>query len=109
VRQGSAVVVGPAFVPLGLHLDHDREGLCRGHHRGDFYSKPEDRHCKGFDLWNEFRVGYTIDFHIAAQAFVVDLQYILGFGLYRGNKPADFGSGESPLFRAPLILVGAKF
>jgi hypothetical protein len=75
----------------------------------DFYSKPEDRHYKGFDLWNELRVGYTINFHIARQAFVVDLQYILGFGLYRGNKPADFGSGESPLFRAPLVLVGAKF
>ncbi|KAB2921850.1 MAG: hypothetical protein F9K22_13065 [Bacteroidetes bacterium] len=85
-----------------LHLEYQ---LWPGYN--SFYSTTEKRYYNGFDLWNEFRVGYTFD--IGDSPWYVNLQYLVGFGLIEGNKPADFGEGSDPVFRAPVFFVGYRF
>lgn len=72
-----------------------------------FYSTTEKKYYDGFDLWNEVRLGYTFDF--TESPFYINLQYLIGFGLVEGNKPADFGAGGEPVFRAPVFFVGYRF
>lgn len=72
-----------------------------------FYSSTEKKYYNGFDLWNEFRLGYT--FYFGDSPFYLNLQYLVGFGLIKGNKPADFGEGSDPVFRAPVLFIGWKF
>lgn len=72
-----------------------------------FYSNTDKKYYNGFDLWNEFRVGYTFDF--GDSPFYLNLQYLVGFGLVKGNKPADFGEGGDPVFRAPVFFIGYRF
>lgn len=72
-----------------------------------FYSATEKKYFNGFDLWNEFRFGYTFDF--GDSPFYINLQYLVGFGLVEGNKPADFAEGADPLFRAPVLFLGWRF
>lgn len=72
-----------------------------------FYSATEGKYYNGFDLWNEFRFGYTFDFEDSP--FYINLQYLVGFGLIEGNKPDDFGEGADPVFRAPLFFLGWRF
>lgn len=74
-----------------------------------FYSSTDKKYYNGFDLWNEFRFGYTLDFTVAEIPFYINFQYLLGFGLIEGNKPADFGEGNDPLFRAPVFFIGWRF
>jgi hypothetical protein len=71
------------------------------------WSNTERRYYRGFDLWNEFRAGYTVNF--GHSPFYMNIQYLVGFGLVRGNKPADFNEGGNPVFRAPLLFVGYRF
>ncbi len=72
-----------------------------------FYSTTERKYYNGFDLWNEFRFGYTFVFEDSP--LYINLQYLVGFGLIEGNKPADFGDGANPVFRAPVFFLGWKF
>lgn len=71
-----------------------------------FYSTTEQKYYNGFDLWNEFRFGYTCDF--GDSPLYLNLQYLVGFGLVKGNKPADFGEGGNPVFRAPVFFIGYR-
>jgi hypothetical protein len=74
-----------------------------------FYSITDNKYYNGFDLWNEFRIGHTFDFDIAAIPFYINLQYLVGFGLVKGNKPADFGKEGDQVFRAPVFFLGWRF
>jgi hypothetical protein len=74
-----------------------------------FWSDRERRTYAGFDLWNEFRLGYTIDLDAVGWPCYLNLQYLVGFGLYEGNKPAGFGSDGEQVFRAPVLFVGSRF
>jgi hypothetical protein len=90
------------YVWNGLHLEYQ---LWPGYNA--YWSNTEQKYYRGFDLWNEFRVGYTVDF--GNSPFYANLQYLIGFALVRGNKPADFGEGGQPVFRAPVVFIGWRF
>lgn len=76
-----------------------------------YYEKNEKKYYKGFDLYNEFRAGYKFDVRVGRLPFFLNLQYVLGFGLYPGNKPNSFieRSKEVPIFHAPSIAIGLRF
>lgn len=56
----------------------------------EFYEKNENRYYKGFDLWNEFRIGYQFNFRIKELPIFVNVAWPFGFGLYSSNKPKSF-------------------
>lgn len=89
------------YVAERFHLEYQ---LWPGYN--SFYSNTEKKYYNGFDLWNEFRVGYTIP--VGDTPFYVNLQYLVGFGLIEGNKPDDFGEGSDPVFRAPVFFIGYR-
>lgn len=71
----------------------------------------EDRYYKGFDLYNEFRVGYRLDFQLGRRSLFSSLQYVYGFGLYPGNKPERFIQAveDAPPFHVPSLSIGLRF
>jgi hypothetical protein len=71
----------------------------------------ENKYYNGFELWNEFRTGYTIDFKIREQPLYVNLQMLAGFGLFPGNKPESFKkqSKEEGIFISPIFFIGTRF
>jgi hypothetical protein len=79
----------------------------------NFYEKNEKKHYKSFDIWNEFRLGYLIDFTIAKSPFYINVQWPFGFGLYGSNKPESFkheNSGHKRFFYfPPLVFIGKRF
>ncbi len=81
----------------------------------EFYEKHENKYYKGFDLWNEFRLGYQFNFRIKAFPLFVNVAWPFGFGLYSSNKPQSFydrmnqSFGDKYFFQMPLIFVGFKF
>jgi hypothetical protein len=81
----------------------------------EFYEKNEDRYYKGFDLWNEFRVGYQFNFKIKDVPLFINVAWPFGFGLYSTNKPDSFydrmdqSFGDKYFFHFPLIFTGFKF
>ncbi|MGE0076352.1 MAG: hypothetical protein AB7S48_00680 [Bacteroidales bacterium] len=56
----------------------------------EFYEKNENKYYKGFDLWNEFRLGYQFNFRIKEFPMFVNVAWPFGFGLYSSNKPESF-------------------
>ncbi|MDZ7722894.1 MAG: hypothetical protein U5R06_08815 [candidate division KSB1 bacterium] len=80
-----------------------------------FYEKNEDTYYRGFDLWNEFRLGYQFNFQIKKVPMFVNVAWPFGFGLYSINKPDSFydrmnqGFGDKYYYQFPLIFVGLKF
>jgi hypothetical protein len=76
-----------------------------------FYETNERRYYNGAELWNEFRPGYTFDFRVGDTPAFVNVQYLIGFGLYGGNKPQNFKdkASEEPVFTAPMVFVGWRF
>jgi hypothetical protein len=76
-----------------------------------FYETNERRYYNGAELWNEFRPGYTFDFRMGETPAFVNVQYLIGFGLYGGNKPQSFKdkASEEPVFTAPMVFVGWRF
>jgi hypothetical protein len=98
-----ALIVGyKRYIWKGFHLEYQ---LWPGYNA--FRSNTEQKYYRGFDLWNEFRAGYTIDF--GDSPLYMNIQYLVGFGLVRGNKPSDFNEGGDPVFHAPLLFVGYRF
>lgn len=78
----------------------------------EFYEKYEDKYYKSFDIWNEFRIGYRLDFQVAEKPFYLNLQWPFGFGLYASNKPDSFlaEEKEEPFFYfPPMFFVGMRF
>jgi len=68
----------------------------------------------GFDLWNEFRLGYAFDFKIRKQTLFLNVQWPLGFSLYSDpkGKPEAFKKlvKKDPFFYfPPLFFVGIRF
>ena len=80
-----------------------------------FYEKNEDKYYKGFDLWNEFRLGYQFNFKIKEFPMFVSITWPFGFGLYSSNKPKSFydrmnqSFSDKYFYQLPLIFVGFKF
>jgi hypothetical protein len=76
-----------------------------------FYETNERRYYNGPELWNEFRPGYTFDFRMGETPAFVNVQYLIGFGLYGGNKPQSFKdkASDEPVFTAPMVFVGWRF
>jgi hypothetical protein len=64
---------------------------------------------RGFEVWNEARVGYKIDFEVGARPMYLNLQYLYGFGLYPGNKPQAFLDHPERTFHSPIFFVGTRF
>jgi hypothetical protein len=48
---------------------------------------------------------------VSGRPLFINLQYLLGFGLYGGNKPESFKrqAEEEPLFLAPVLFLGCRF
>ena len=77
-----------------------------------FYENTEKKYYNGFELWNEFRPGYIIDFSVADLPCYVNLGGIVGFGLIQGNKPQsfkDYYKNEEKIFVTPYMSLGIKF
>jgi hypothetical protein len=92
-----------------LHLDYQ---LMPGW--DNFYESNEDKRYRGFDLWNEFRLGYAFDFNLGKVPAFVNVQWPLGFVLYseKEGKPESFKkyAEENPLFYfPPLFFTGFRF
>ncbi|MDX9770670.1 MAG: hypothetical protein RBT19_09915 [Tenuifilaceae bacterium] len=78
----------------------------------NFWESNEQKHYPGFDLWNEFRLGYLFDVKVGNVPAFVNIQWPLGFGLYASNKPQSFKELEKDnrfFYFPPLIFVGLKF
>ncbi|HKK60061.1 MAG TPA: hypothetical protein VJ937_11315 [Salinivirga sp.] len=81
----------------------------------EFYEKNESKYYKSFDLWNEFRVGYQINFTINQVPLFVNIAWPFGFGLYSSNKPDSFydrmnqSFNDKYFFQFPLLFTGFKF
>jgi hypothetical protein len=78
-----------------------------------FYEQNEDKRYKGFDLWNEFRLGYVWDFKIGNLPVFINFQWPFGFALYSedAGKPESFKkhAKEEPYFwYPPMFFVGVR-
>lgn len=76
-----------------------------------FYDYDEKKWYEGFDLWNEFRAGYSFDFELGGVPLYVVPQVLFGFGLYPGNKPESFleAARKEGIFIAPVAFLGFRF
>ena len=84
-----------------LWFDYDR-----------FYEKNELKYYNGFDLWNEFRLGYHYDFKISQIPCFINFQWPFGFGLYAENKPESFKKHERKnrfFYFPPMFFIGVRF
>ena len=98
------------FIASRFYVEYE---LWPGYDR--FYEKNEDKIYAGFDLWNEFRVGYQWDFRIKALPVFINAAWPFGFGLYSSNKPDSFYDrmnqdfGSKYFFQFPLLFIGYRF
>lgn len=100
------VILGYRFYPWrGLHVEYQLWPIY-----DRYWESNEAKYYKSFDLWNEARVGYRIDFELWEQPFFVTPQFAFGFGLYAGNKPESFKEQQRQerFFYAPLFFLGVK-
>ncbi len=80
-----------------------------------YYSSIEDKtYPLGFDLWNEFRLGYVFDFKIVQTPCFINCQWPFGFALYSDpkGKPESFKkmANENQFFYfPPMFFVGVRF
>jgi len=78
----------------------------------DFYEKNEKKYYSGFDLWNEFRVGYRFDFKAKEIPLYANIQWPFGFGLYSSNKPQSFideVKADPYFYHMPMLFLGIRF
>ncbi len=78
----------------------------------NFYEANENKYYPGFDLWNEFRLGYLFDFKVAKIPCFINVQWPFGFGLYASNKPDSFwdlNKENKYFYFPPLFFLGVKF
>lgn len=77
----------------------------------NYYERIEQKYYRGFELWNELRIGYRIHFTFLGVPLVLTPQILGGFGLYQGNKPDSFKKQvqEEPLFIYPNVFIGVRF
>jgi hypothetical protein len=80
-----------------------------------FYEKNENKtYPLGFDLWNEFRLGYVWDFKVGSLPAFINVQWPFGFSLYSDDtaKPESFKkhAKENPFFyKPPMFFLGIRF
>ncbi len=70
--------------------------------------KTEHKYYSGFDLWNEFRLGYKFDLNAAKVPLFLNLQWPFGYGLCASNKPESFKQFSEEK-RGILLLSYAVF
>jgi hypothetical protein len=78
----------------------------------DFWEENERKYYSGFDVWNEFRLGYLFNFNIGKVPMYLNLQWPFGFGLYASNKPQSFKALEKDnrfFYFPPLFFIGFRF
>ncbi len=128
--SGSELILGPLY--MNIHYEDightDAPGFIIGYRHylwkklhvdyqlmpawDNFYEKNEDRRYRGFDLWNEFRLGYVWDFSINDIPLFVNVQWPFGFGLYAQNKPESFKEHEKEnrfFYFPPMFFIGVRF
>ncbi len=80
-----------------------------------FFEKNENKtYPLGFDLWNEFRLGYSFDFRAAGLPWYLNIQWPFGFALYSDDKakPESFKkkTKDEPFFYfPPMFFIGIRF
>jgi hypothetical protein len=80
-----------------------------------FYEKNENKtYPLGFDLWNEFRLGYIWDFRIGGVPAYLNVQWPFGFALYSDGsaKPESFKQHVKHnrfFFFPPMFFLGVRF
>lgn len=94
------------FFWKGLHLEYQ---LWPAYNF--YFENNEQKYYNGFELWNEFRVGYVINFKLGKVPMYINPQVLIGFGLFPGNKPDSFIKQveEEFLFIYPNVFLGIKF
>jgi len=98
------------FLWKGLYTEYE---LWPGY--DNFYEKNENRYYPGFDLWNEFRIGYQFIFPFNSWAITLNIAWPFGFGIYSTNKPQSFydrmnrSFADKFFFQFPLIFTGIQF
>lgn len=66
----------------------------------------------GLDLWNEFHLGYDLDFHPGRLPILLRAQWPLGWALYsdpKGKSKAFKGQVDPIYWFPPLFFVGIRF
>jgi hypothetical protein len=78
-----------------------------------YWEENEQKYYEGAELWNEFRFGYGFDFNIGRVPWFVNVQYLVGWGLYGDeSKPQswkDQVAREGEVFAAPMFFMGWRF
>lgn len=70
------------------------------------YSHVTDRHYKGVELWTELKVGYRL--LLPGGNVYLQPSPGIGFGIFRTNKPPNFGDEiETPIF-IPQLQIGLR-
>jgi hypothetical protein len=78
----------------------------------DFFESRENKIYSSFDVWNEFRLGYKVDFRIKKAPLYLNVQWPFGFGLFASNKPQSFKEAEKLnrfFYFPPMIFAGFRF
>lgn len=94
------------FLWKGLHLEYQIWPAYN-----DYFETTEQKYYSGFELWNEFRMGYQFDFKLGKIPLAINPQLLCGFGLLPGNKPESFYEimEKEPVFIYPNVFIGVKF
>jgi hypothetical protein len=78
-----------------------------------YWEANEEKYYEGAELWNEFRFGYTFDFDIGQAPWFINVQYLVGWGLYgEDSKPQswkDQVARDGEVFAAPMFFMGWRF
>jgi hypothetical protein len=90
----------------GVHLEYQ---IWSSYNR--YLEFDEQRWYEGAELWNEIRPCYTFDFHLGRAPLFLNLQYLIGFALYGGNKPQSFKdqAKREGVFTAPMFFLGWRY
>jgi hypothetical protein len=133
ITRASEVIVGPYYA--NIHFDDightNAPGFIVGYRRylrgnlhidyqlmpqwDHFYEENErKRYPLGFDLWNEFRLGYSWEIRAWAIPSYINVQWPFGFALYSDDsaKPESFKrhARDNPYFYfPPMFFVGVRF
>jgi hypothetical protein len=111
----------PGYInSIGANIGH-RYYIYKGFHAdlwfmpayNSIYEENENRFYKSFSIYNEYRVGYKIDFNLFKLPLLANFQWPLGVSLIDTNKPNSFKEidKKDPIFYLfiPNIWIGYRF